>query len=93
MEGVMTKMPITTAKEKTQKRLEVKARSSLMMGIPNEHQDGFGEVGRIRTSLEKHPLGFVEKDFALRRGALGEEEVVVGEGVVVTSSSTRDVDK
>ncbi|GJY40747.1 hypothetical protein Tco_0428017 [Tanacetum coccineum] len=52
--------------------------------------------------LEEHPLGFVEKDFkfeerlvvsfvdvvfdgALR--ALGEEEVVVGEGVVVTSSS------
>ncbi|GJY66449.1 hypothetical protein Tco_0468687 [Tanacetum coccineum] len=28
----------TTAEEKAQKRLEVKARSTLMMGIPNEHQ-------------------------------------------------------
>ncbi|GJU11206.1 putative ribonuclease H-like domain-containing protein [Tanacetum coccineum] len=31
-------MHITTAEEKAQKRLEVKARSTLMMGIPNEHQ-------------------------------------------------------
>ncbi|GJY97468.1 hypothetical protein Tco_0514378 [Tanacetum coccineum] len=37
-EGVMTVMPITTVKEKAQRRLEVKARSTLMMGIPNEHQ-------------------------------------------------------
>ncbi|GJR21900.1 retrovirus-related pol polyprotein from transposon TNT 1-94 [Tanacetum coccineum] len=33
LEGVMTKMPITTAEEKTQRRLEVKARSTLMTGI------------------------------------------------------------
>ncbi|GKE01492.1 hypothetical protein Tco_1389475, partial [Tanacetum coccineum] len=38
MEGVMTEMPITTAEEKAQRKLEVKARSNLMMGIPNEHQ-------------------------------------------------------
>ncbi|GJR61588.1 ribonuclease H-like domain-containing protein [Tanacetum coccineum] len=34
VEGVMTEMPITTAEEKAQRRLEVKARSTLMMGIP-----------------------------------------------------------
>ncbi|GKD27017.1 hypothetical protein Tco_1233231 [Tanacetum coccineum] len=41
-------------------------------------------------ALEEHPLGFVEKDFEFEEsalGALGEEEVVVGEGVVVTSLS------
>ncbi|GKB60283.1 hypothetical protein Tco_0916469, partial [Tanacetum coccineum] len=37
MEGVMTEMPITTAKEKAQRRLEVKARNTLIMGIPNEY--------------------------------------------------------
>ncbi|GKF92141.1 hypothetical protein Tco_0278860 [Tanacetum coccineum] len=37
VEGVVTMMPITTAKEKAQRRLEVKARSTLMIGIPNEH--------------------------------------------------------
>ncbi|GKE10708.1 hypothetical protein Tco_1414259 [Tanacetum coccineum] len=35
VEGVVTVMPITTAEEKAQRRLEVKARSTLMMGIPN----------------------------------------------------------
>ncbi|GJR65304.1 hypothetical protein Tco_0011369 [Tanacetum coccineum] len=38
VEGVEKVIPPTTAKEKAQKRLEVKARSTLMMGIPNEHQ-------------------------------------------------------
>ncbi|GJW53344.1 hypothetical protein Tco_0097429 [Tanacetum coccineum] len=38
MEGVMIVMPITTAEEKAQRRLEVKARSTLMIGISNEHQ-------------------------------------------------------
>ncbi|GJY51806.1 gypsy type transposase [Tanacetum coccineum] len=37
MEGVMTVMPITTTEEKAQRRLEVKARITLMMGLPNEH--------------------------------------------------------
>ncbi|GJT55631.1 hypothetical protein Tco_0990685 [Tanacetum coccineum] len=37
-------MPITTAREKTQRRLEVKARSTLMMGIPNEHQLKFNSI-------------------------------------------------
>ncbi|GJW51487.1 hypothetical protein Tco_0092838 [Tanacetum coccineum] len=37
VEGVITKMPITTAEETTQRRLEVKAKSTLMIGIPNEH--------------------------------------------------------
>ncbi|GJU48055.1 UBN2 domain-containing protein [Tanacetum coccineum] len=38
VEGVEKVIPPTTAEEKAQKRLEVKARSTLMMGISNEHQ-------------------------------------------------------
>nr|GFA92534.1 hypothetical protein [Tanacetum cinerariifolium] len=38
VEGVTTLMPITSAEDKAQRRLEVKSRSTLMMGIPNEHQ-------------------------------------------------------
>ncbi|GKA23385.1 hypothetical protein Tco_0709347, partial [Tanacetum coccineum] len=38
VEGVEKVMPITTAEEKATRRSEVKARSTLMMGIPNEHQ-------------------------------------------------------
>ncbi|GJV73262.1 hypothetical protein Tco_1493257 [Tanacetum coccineum] len=36
MEGVEKVMLITSVEDKAQRRLEVKARSTLMMGIPNE---------------------------------------------------------
>ncbi|GJZ69415.1 hypothetical protein Tco_0632965, partial [Tanacetum coccineum] len=58
MEGVMTEMPITTAEEKTQRRLEVKARSTLMMGIPNEHHLKFNSINDAKKLLE-----VVEKRF------------------------------
>ncbi|GJV11170.1 putative ribonuclease H-like domain-containing protein [Tanacetum coccineum] len=44
VKGVVTVMPITTAEEKAQRRLKVKARSTLMMGIPNEHQLMFNSI-------------------------------------------------
>ncbi|GKA25821.1 ribonuclease H-like domain-containing protein [Tanacetum coccineum] len=58
MEGVVIVMPITTAKEKAQRRLEVKARSTLMMGIPNEHQLKFNSIKDAKKLLEA-----VEKRF------------------------------
>ncbi|GJT76069.1 hypothetical protein Tco_1042794 [Tanacetum coccineum] len=45
-------MPITTAEEKAQRRLEVKARSTLMMGIPNEHQLKFNSIKDAKKLLE-----------------------------------------
>nr|GEU59241.1 hypothetical protein [Tanacetum cinerariifolium] len=59
MEGVTTEMPITTAEEKAHRRLEVKARSSLMMGIPNEDQLKFNSIKDAKKLLEA-----VEKRFA-----------------------------
>ncbi|GJW03479.1 mitogen-activated protein kinase 9-like protein, partial [Tanacetum coccineum] len=58
MEGVMIEMPITTTEEKAQRRLEVKARSTLMMGIPNEHQLKFNSIKDAKKLLEA-----VEKRF------------------------------
>ncbi|GJW57478.1 hypothetical protein Tco_0104209 [Tanacetum coccineum] len=58
VEGVMTKMPITTAEEKATRRLEVKARSTLMMGIPNVHQLKFNSIKDAKKLLEA-----VEKRF------------------------------
>ncbi|GKA30096.1 ribonuclease H-like domain-containing protein [Tanacetum coccineum] len=60
LEGVMTVMPITTAEEKAQRRLEVKARSTLMMGIPNEHQLKFNSIKDAKKLLEA-----VEKRFEM----------------------------
>ncbi|GJX25985.1 ribonuclease H-like domain-containing protein [Tanacetum coccineum] len=56
--GVMTVMPITTDEEKAHRRLEVKARSTLMMGIPNEHQLKFNSIKDCKQLLEA-----VEKRF------------------------------
>ncbi|GJZ98416.1 hypothetical protein Tco_0670869 [Tanacetum coccineum] len=58
VEGVMTEMPITTAEEKAQRRLEVKARITLMMDIPNKHQLKFNSIKDAKKLLEA-----VEKRF------------------------------
>ncbi|GJV50811.1 ribonuclease H-like domain-containing protein [Tanacetum coccineum] len=44
VEGVEKVMPPTTAEEKAQKRLEVKARSTLMIGIPNNNNSNTNGV-------------------------------------------------
>ncbi|GKE91035.1 hypothetical protein Tco_1572130, partial [Tanacetum coccineum] len=58
VEGVEKVMPITSAKDKAQRRLEVKARSTLMMGIPDEHQLKFNSIKDAKLLLEA-----VEKRF------------------------------
>nr|GEV23140.1 putative ribonuclease H-like domain-containing protein [Tanacetum cinerariifolium] len=58
MEGVITEMSITTAEEKAQRRLEVKARITLMMGISNEHQLNFNSIKDVKKLMEA-----VEKRF------------------------------
>ncbi|GKB69580.1 ribonuclease H-like domain-containing protein [Tanacetum coccineum] len=52
VEGVVTVMPITTAEEKAQRRLEVKPRSNLTMGIPNKHQLKFNSIKDAKKLLE-----------------------------------------
>ncbi|GJV67455.1 putative reverse transcriptase, RNA-dependent DNA polymerase [Tanacetum coccineum] len=63
VEGVEKVMPITSAEEKAQRRLEVKARSTLMMGIPNEHQLKFNSIKDAKLLLEA-----VEKRFGGNAG-------------------------
>ncbi|GJT08800.1 putative ribonuclease H-like domain-containing protein [Tanacetum coccineum] len=58
VEGVIIVMPITSAEDKAQRRLQVKARSTLMMGIPNEHQLKFNSIKDAMLLLEA-----VEKRF------------------------------
>ncbi|GJS28191.1 putative ribonuclease H-like domain-containing protein [Tanacetum coccineum] len=58
LEGVMTEMPIIITEEKAQRRLEVKAISTLMMGIPNEHRLKFNSIKDTKKLLK-----VVEKRF------------------------------
>nr|GEY70611.1 hypothetical protein [Tanacetum cinerariifolium] len=61
MEGVTTEVPITTAEEKAQRRLEVKTRSTLMIGIPNEHQLKFNSIKDAKKLLEAVEKRFDQK--------------------------------
>ncbi|GJZ19305.1 hypothetical protein Tco_0555895 [Tanacetum coccineum] len=56
--GVETTIAPTTAEEKAQRRLELKARSTLLMGITNEHQLKFNSIKEAKSLLQ-----FVEKRF------------------------------
>ncbi|GKE59762.1 hypothetical protein Tco_1510129, partial [Tanacetum coccineum] len=58
VEGVETTIAPTTAEEKAQRRLELKARSTLLMGIPNEHQLKFNSIKDAKSLLQD-----VEKRF------------------------------
>ncbi|GJU98945.1 retrovirus-related pol polyprotein from transposon TNT 1-94 [Tanacetum coccineum] len=58
VEGVEKVIPITSAEDKAQRRLEVKARSTLTMGIPNEHELKFNSIKDAKLLLEA-----VEKRF------------------------------
>nr|GEV43279.1 retrovirus-related Pol polyprotein from transposon TNT 1-94 [Tanacetum cinerariifolium] len=58
VEGVETTNAPFTAEEKAKRRLELKARSTLLMGIPNEHQLKFNYIKDAKSFLQA-----IEKSF------------------------------
>nr|GFA12961.1 ribonuclease H-like domain-containing protein [Tanacetum cinerariifolium] len=52
VEGVETIIAPLTSKEKAQRRLELKARSTLLMGIPNEHQLKLNSIKDAKSLLQ-----------------------------------------
>nr|GEV26302.1 retrovirus-related Pol polyprotein from transposon TNT 1-94 [Tanacetum cinerariifolium] len=65
VEGVKTTIAPATTKEKAQRRLELKASSTLLMGIPNEHQLKFKSIKDAKSLLqavEKRRDGFKVAD-------------------------------
>nr|GEY90771.1 ribonuclease H-like domain-containing protein [Tanacetum cinerariifolium] len=52
IEGVETTLAPTTAEEKAQRRLKLKARSTLLMGIPNEHQLKLNSIKDAKSLLQ-----------------------------------------
>ncbi|GJS62049.1 hypothetical protein Tco_0656833 [Tanacetum coccineum] len=53
VEGVKTIIALTTAEEKAQMKLELKARSTLLIGIPNEHQLKFNSIKYAKSLLSE----------------------------------------
>nr|GFB15999.1 xylulose kinase-1 [Tanacetum cinerariifolium] len=58
VKGVETIIAPVTTKEKAQRRLELKARSTLLMSIPNEHQLKINSIKYAKSLLQA-----VEKRF------------------------------
>ncbi|GJR34602.1 putative ribonuclease H-like domain-containing protein [Tanacetum coccineum] len=52
VEGVKTIIAPATAKEKAQRRLELKTRITLLIGIPNEHQLKFNSIKYAKSLLQ-----------------------------------------
>ncbi|GJZ13893.1 hypothetical protein Tco_0549123 [Tanacetum coccineum] len=52
VECVETIIAPTTAEEKAQRRLELKAKNTLLMGIPNEHQLKFNSIKDAKSFLQ-----------------------------------------
>ncbi|GKC88670.1 hypothetical protein Tco_1149319 [Tanacetum coccineum] len=52
VEGVKIVISPLTVKEKAQMRLELKERSTLLMGIPNEHQLKFNSINDAKSLLQ-----------------------------------------
>nr|GEU58275.1 hypothetical protein [Tanacetum cinerariifolium] len=65
MKAVTTLMPITSIEDKAQRKLKVKARSTLMMGIPNEHQLKFNSIKDAKQLLEAIEKRFVNTAFGV----------------------------
>ncbi|GKA13133.1 hypothetical protein Tco_0692779 [Tanacetum coccineum] len=53
VEGVETTIAPTTVEEMAQRKLELKARSTLLMGIPNEHQLKFNSIKNAKSLLSE----------------------------------------
>ncbi|GJW46701.1 hypothetical protein Tco_0078347 [Tanacetum coccineum] len=51
VKGIETTIASTTAEKKSQRRLKLKARSTLLMGIPNEHQLKFNSIKDAKSLL------------------------------------------
>nr|GEU82384.1 hypothetical protein [Tanacetum cinerariifolium] len=75
IEGVITLLPITTAEEKAQRRLEVKDRSTLMMGILNEYQLKFNSIKDAKQLLEAVENRFSFKSFQPNSPQLAHEDL------------------
>ncbi|GJS12774.1 ribonuclease H-like domain-containing protein [Tanacetum coccineum] len=60
VDGKETVMPPTSVKEKAQRKAELKARSTLLMALPNEHQLKFDLYKDAKTLMQAIESGFGE---------------------------------
>ncbi|GJR20802.1 putative ribonuclease H-like domain-containing protein [Tanacetum coccineum] len=88
VEGVETTITPSTAKEKAQRRLELKARSTLLMSIPNEHQLKFNSIKDATSLLNKPEIDTLSLDDLYNNLKIYESEV---KGTSSSNPNTQNV--
>nr|GEX17713.1 hypothetical protein [Tanacetum cinerariifolium] len=94
VEGVETTIAPTTAEEKAQRRLELKARSTLLLGIPNEHQLKFNSIKDAKSLLQavekrnKHEIDTLSLDDLYNNLKIYEPEI---KGTSSSNTNTQNV--
>ncbi|GKB05223.1 hypothetical protein Tco_0833418 [Tanacetum coccineum] len=83
VEGFKTIIAPTTAEEKAQRRLELKAKSTLLMGIPNEHQLKFNSIKDAKSLMQDVEKRFGENVATIKtqRNLLKQHESISQEDV------------
>nr|GEY06804.1 hypothetical protein [Tanacetum cinerariifolium] len=77
VKGVETTIAPAIVKEKAQKRLELKARSTVLIGIPNEHQLKFNSIENAKSLLQavKKRLQKPISQLKIHRESISQEDV------------------
>ncbi|GJS84567.1 hypothetical protein Tco_0751108 [Tanacetum coccineum] len=88
VEGVETTIAPSTAEEKAQRRLELKARSTLLMGIPDEHQLKFNSIKDAKSLLNKPEIDTLSLDDLYNNMKIYELEV---KGTSSSSTNIKNV--
>ncbi|GJR27650.1 hypothetical protein Tco_1103882 [Tanacetum coccineum] len=84
VEGVKTVISPSTAEEKAQRRLELKARSTLLMGIPNEHQLKFNSIKDANSEV-------LDQTFDRLQKLINQLEIHEVKGTSSLSTNTQNV--
>nr|GEZ81632.1 ribonuclease H-like domain-containing protein [Tanacetum cinerariifolium] len=90
VEGVETTIAPTTAEDKARRRLELKARSTLLMSIPNEHQLKFNSIKDAKSLLQdiEQRFGGNAATKKIQRNLLKQHNEVVNTTLRVTTGGT-----
>nr|GEU68878.1 hypothetical protein [Tanacetum cinerariifolium] len=89
MDGVATIMPYTTTEEKAQRRVELKARSTLLIGIPNEHQLKFNSYKDAKSLWEA-----IDKRFGGNAATKKSQRNLIKQPYeIFTASSSEEIDQ
>ncbi|GJV45487.1 ribonuclease H-like domain-containing protein [Tanacetum coccineum] len=87
VEGVGTIIAPTTAEEKAQRRLKLQARSTLLMGIPNEHQLKFNFIKDAKSLMQA-----IEKRTSSTNGAVNTAYGVTTASTQATADYSTTID-